>query len=98
MTHTLPKKIARQFGVGRVERVFAFMRSISSGFPAMVFEYLRGRVTLLITTEVMNLLGVSKNTLCKWVRECGLPAFRMPDHSYRFDPVQLLQWLENRQL
>lgn len=53
---------------------------------------------MLVTTEVMAILRRSKNTVCKWVREDGLPAFRMPDHSYLFDPLQLLQWLEEQQV
>ena len=84
--------------MGSPQRVFAFMKAIRSTFPAMVFEQLRGRTTMLVTTEVMAILRRSKNTVCKWVRENDLPAFRMPDHSYLFDPLQLLQWLEKQQL
>ena len=45
-----------------------------------------------------SLLRVSKNTLCKWVRDSGLPAARMPDNCHRFDPVQVAQWIEGRQV
>ncbi|MFY9939814.1 MAG: helix-turn-helix domain-containing protein [Silvibacterium sp.] len=74
------------------------MKVIHPRFPATVFDQLRGRTTMLVTTEVMAILRRSKNTVCKWVREDGLPAFRMPDHSYLFDPLQLLQWLEEQQV
>jgi hypothetical protein len=59
-------------------------------------EYLRNQRRMLVAAELTILLHPSKNTLCKWVRESGLPAARMPDHSYRFDPVLVAQWIEDR--
>jgi excisionase family DNA binding protein len=74
------------------------MRPIDSSVTPMIVKNLSNRTTLLITTEVMALFGASRNTLCKWVRKNGLPAAKMPDNSYRFDPVQLRQWWENRRV
>jgi excisionase family DNA binding protein len=76
--------------------VFSFMPTNNTTASAMIIDLLLNRKTLLISTEVMALLPTSKNTLCKWVREKGLPAAKMPDSSYRFDPLELLEWWKNR--
>jgi excisionase family DNA binding protein len=45
----------------------------------------------------MKLLGVSRKTLCGWVRAGEIPATRIgPDN--KFEPLELAHWLEERQL
>ena len=92
------KNLILILGAGRMERVFPFMTPNTTTVSPMIVSLLVNRKTLLISTEVMAILRTTKNTLCKWVRENGLPATKMPDNSYRFDPVELLNWWQNRQV
>jgi hypothetical protein len=73
------------------------MRLVTIAADSLIGD-LRSQKRMLVAAELTTLLRTSKNTLCKWVREAGLPAMRMPDHSYRFDPVRVAQWLEDRQM
>jgi excisionase family DNA binding protein len=45
----------------------------------------------------MSMLGVSRNTLCRWVRTGKLPALRLGKDN-RFDPAVLADWLEAHQM
>jgi Helix-turn-helix domain len=92
------KNLTLILGAGRMERVLPFMTPNTTTVSPMIVNLLVNRKTLLISTEVMAILRTTKNTLCKWVRENGLPATKMPDNSYRFDPVELLNWWQNRQV
>lgn len=51
---------------------------------------------MMTTTEVMDLLRVTRGTLCAWTRKRLLPATRMPDNSYLFCPDSLASWIEQR--
>ena len=51
---------------------------------------------LWTTNEVMRFLGRSRNTICAWVRTGKLPAIRMPDGGYMFDPSIIGDWLHQR--
>jgi excisionase family DNA binding protein len=52
---------------------------------------------LLFTVEVMERLGVARDTLCGWVRSGKIRAYRMPDKSYRFAEPDIEAWLQGRQ-
>ncbi|MCK7470163.1 MAG: helix-turn-helix domain-containing protein [Desulfomicrobium escambiense] len=41
--------------------------------------------------EAASRLGVSENTIYRWVEERGLPAYRV-NESYRFNAAELLEW------
>lgn len=49
----------------------------------------------MTTTEVMGILGVTKNALCHWVRSGRIPAMRIGKDN-KFDPANLARWLERR--
>ena len=53
---------------------------------------------MLTTTETMELLRTTRATLCGWVRKNLIPAMRMPDNSYLFDPRQIADWMEARMI
>jgi Helix-turn-helix domain len=55
---------------------------------------LRGRY--LTSSEVMAILRINRATLCRYCRQGLIPHLRMPDLSYRFDPVALQGWLRER--
>jgi excisionase family DNA binding protein len=62
-----------------------------------IVSQLRKRTTYLSGSEVMSLLGVSRNALCRWVRTGKLPALRLGKDN-RFDPAALAGWLEAHQM
>jgi excisionase family DNA binding protein len=61
-----------------------------------LIEELRRRRTYLSTREVMELLQVTRNTLCEWVRRGRIAAIRV-GNAYVFDPHLLADWLGKRQ-
>jgi len=61
-----------------------------------LIEELRQRTSYLSSKEVMDLLDVTRNTLCEWVRAGRLAAFRV-GNAYIYDPRILAEWLEKRQ-
>jgi excisionase family DNA binding protein len=61
-----------------------------------LIEELRRRRTYLATREVMELLHVTRNTLCAWVRRGRITAIRI-GNGYVFDPHLLADWLSKRQ-
>ncbi len=69
--------------------------ALEEGKQMNLIEELRGRTTYLVTIEVMALIGVTRNTLCDWVRTGKLSAIRM-GNAYLFDPYTLADWLEER--
>ena len=64
---------------------------------ATIVSQLKARTTYLSGSEVMSLLKVSRNALCRWVRTGKLPAIRIGKDN-RFDPLQLAGWLEAHQM
>jgi len=50
---------------------------------------------MLTSSEVMDLLRVTRATLCGWCRAGKVPHLRMPDNSYLFDP-RIANWLSDR--
>lgn len=51
---------------------------------------------LLTAREVAEILGVSAETVLRWVRGGKLPAIRLPSGAIRFDPDQLDAWKQER--
>lgn len=63
--------------------------------PASIRERLCHRETLLTSKEVMAILGVTRDTLCDWVRAGKIAAYKMSD-GYKFEPVEVADWLDAR--
>jgi excisionase family DNA binding protein len=61
-----------------------------------LIEQLMRRTTYLSTREVMEVLQVTRNTLCEWVRKGRIRAIRI-GNAYAFDPHLLADWLVKRQ-
>jgi excisionase family DNA binding protein len=51
---------------------------------------------LMTSVQTMQYLGITKGTLCAWVRAGKLKAIRWPDGSYRFEKAYILVWIEER--
>jgi excisionase family DNA binding protein len=51
---------------------------------------------LLTAREVSELLGVSAETVLRWVRAGKLPAIRLPSGALRFDRDVLDAWIVKR--
>lgn len=60
-----------------------------------LIDELRQRKTYFSTIEAMNLLRVTRNTLCDWVRTGRITAIRR-GNGYLFDPGTLADWLDQR--
>ena len=69
--------------------------SPTSTSPLTLRERLYRRDTLLTTKEVMALLGVTRDTLCDWVRAGQIAAYKLTD-GYEFEPVVVADWLDAR--
>ena len=75
--------------------VLALMERDETTQPTII-DQLRQRKAYLSTTEVMAILRINRATLCGYCRASLIPHIRMPDFSYRFDPVALHGWLSER--
>jgi predicted site-specific integrase-resolvase len=64
--------------------------------PDTIFDQLRQRKTFLTSSEVMAILRINRAPLCRYCRQGLIPHLRMPDLSYRFDPLALEGWLRQR--
>ena len=73
------------------------MTNIPDTLPSTIFDQLRSRTNFLTGSEVMALIGVSRNALCKWVRAGLIPAVRIGKDN-RFDPIQLAIWITAHQM
>ena len=51
---------------------------------------------LLTTRDVAELLGVSSESVLRWVRAGTLPGIRLPGGALRFRPDEVEQWLAGR--
>jgi excisionase family DNA binding protein len=51
---------------------------------------------LLTARRVADLLGVSPETVLRWVRTGKLPALRLPSGQIRFREDEIDRWLEGR--
>lgn len=60
-----------------------------------IVNQLRQRTSFVTSTEVLNILGTSRKTLCIWVTKGIIRAYRL-GNAYAFDPVELADWIEAR--
>ena len=51
---------------------------------------------LLTTAEVADRLGVSPETILRWVDHRGLPAIRLTSRALRYDADELDAWLAEK--
>jgi excisionase family DNA binding protein len=51
---------------------------------------------LLTARQVADMIGVSTETVLRWVRRGTLPALRLPGGAIRFHPEALDAWFEER--
>ena len=51
---------------------------------------------LLTAREVAEQLGLSAETVLRWVRQAKLPAIRLPGGAIRFRADEIDQWLAER--
>ena len=73
----------------------ASLARITQSQPLSIRERLYQRETLLSSKEVMAMFGVTRDTLCDWVRAGKIPAYKMSD-GYKFEPVAIADWLGAR--
>lgn len=52
---------------------------------------------LLNRAEAAKIVGVSEDTLSRWVEAYGLPCIRINSRVVRFNRVALMAWLQSRQ-
>jgi excisionase family DNA binding protein len=64
---------------------------------ATIIDQLRSRKGYVTSTETLAILGVARQTLCRWVAEGRITAVRIGP-SNKFDPAHLADWLEARQI
>jgi excisionase family DNA binding protein len=83
------------FAVGMMRRVLAYMTRHEVQLKNTIVEQLRKRTTYVRATEVMSILGVTRNTLCDWINAGALPAYRLGKNNI-FDPAELAAFLETR--
>lgn len=62
-----------------------------------IIEALRKRRTYVPSTEAMATLGVTRQTLCRWIAEGRITAVRIGT-TWKIDPAHLASWLEERQV
>jgi excisionase family DNA binding protein len=60
-----------------------------------IIEQLRQRTTYVRASEVMSILGITRNTLCDWINAGTLPAIRLGKNNM-CDPSELAAFLEKR--
>jgi predicted site-specific integrase-resolvase len=51
---------------------------------------------LMSTSDVMALLGRSRQTICTWARQGLIPAIKMPDRNYVYSRASMEQWIAER--
>lgn len=62
-----------------------------------IIEQLAVRKTYISSTECLNILGITRQTFCLWVRDGKLKACRI-GNGYAVDPVYLSAWLRAREV
>jgi len=53
-------------------------------------------VNLMTARELADMLGLSPETVLRWVRQGRLPAIRLPGGAIRFREGEVDQWLAER--
>ena len=57
-----------------------------------IIDRLKQRTAFMRTTEVMELFGVTRATLCGWVRTGTIAAVRIGKEN-KFDPAEVIRYL-----
>lgn len=70
-------------------------KSHESATLPTIIDQLASRKTYVSSTECLDILGITRQTFCLWVREGKLKALRI-GNAYVVDPVYLSQWLMAR--
>jgi predicted DNA-binding transcriptional regulator AlpA len=83
------------FEVGMIGPVLAFMTRHKVPLKNTIVDQLRLRTSYVRASEVMSILGVTRNTLCDWINAGTLPAFRLGKNNV-CDPTELAAFLEAR--
>ena len=69
---------------------------ILAQFEARQIAMQDGKAGMFTTSELCRLLSVSNQAISLWVSKGTIPHFRLGT-LLRFDPAQLIEWLERRQ-
>jgi len=83
------------FWAGTTGTVLAFMTRSEVTLKNTIIEQLRQRTTYVRASEVMSILGITRNTLCDWINAGLLPALRLGKNNM-CDPAELAAFLEKR--
>ena len=68
------------------------------GMPTKsIIDTLRNEHHLLTSRQIATMLSVSLDTLYDWCKQGALPHMRI-DRSFKFDPVEIANWLEEREI
>jgi excisionase family DNA binding protein len=62
-----------------------------------IIEQLAARKTYVSSTEAIEILRITRQTFCLWVREGKLKAIKI-GNAYMVDPIYLAAWLRSREL
>jgi excisionase family DNA binding protein len=66
-----------------------------SPIASTIIEQLEARKTYVSSTEAIDILGITRQTFCLWVREGKLAALRI-GNAYKVDPAHLAGFLRAR--
>ncbi|MGB0123221.1 MAG: helix-turn-helix domain-containing protein [Silvibacterium sp.] len=62
-----------------------------------ISKQLRQRTSFVSSTEALGIIGTSRKTLCSWVRQGTIGAYKF-GNAYFFDPAELADWIDARKL
>jgi excisionase family DNA binding protein len=62
-----------------------------------IIDQLSARKTYVSSTEAIDILGITRQTFCLWVRQGKLAAVRI-GNAYMVDPSVLSSWLRAHQV
>jgi hypothetical protein len=62
-----------------------------------IIDQLAARKSYVSSTECLDILGITRQTFCLWVRTGKLKALRL-GNAYVVDPIYLSGWLRAREV
>ena len=84
------------FGVGPFRWVLVGMGILNAPSNHTIVDQLKQRTSYVRATEVMAILGVTRQKLCDWINTGQLPAIRLGKNNV-VDPADLASFLQARQ-
>jgi excisionase family DNA binding protein len=72
------------------------MRAQEAAQPTII-DQLAARKTYVSSTEAIDIIGITRQTFCLWVRQGKLAAIRI-GNAYMIDPAHLAAWLRAREV